>query len=408
MPSSIQLQDNVSDVDTAKSTGMRVLLASIIPPRNDGGCRILMHRHMVERTPFELHVASSADFANDLLVHTQLRLPYLVNRLRKSRFGPQVGLWIMDYGNFVWPLQQNHDLEEAIQKFQPDVLLTLAETSVSHLALKAAARHKLPLVGLFWDWFPIMKPHYGHRWAQNTLSRRYRDLYSACDLAFCISDGMKEVLGPHPNSHVVYPIAGRHRVSKSASPRKTSKFRMVYVGSVQSFYGRMLSALIERMESEPHLEIIVVGGDADWPVHIVEKARKKGVYLGYLPPEKSAQVLAEADALLVVMSFEKEHELFMRTSFTTKFVDYTTFNKPIILWAPDYCAPMYLVRREGGALPVNNPSTEAVIDALHSVASDPGLRANLVREAHKLSTTTFNPDRLQDIFVSEIQSLKHG
>ena len=48
-------------------------------------------------------------------------------------------------------------------------------------------------------------------------------------------------------------------------------------------------------------------------------------------------MLASADALLSVMSFEKEHELFMRTSFTTKFLDYVAFGKPVILWGPEYC-----------------------------------------------------------------------
>jgi len=75
----------------------RVLLVSIVPPKNDCGVRIVLHRHLVERNPFELHVASNADFADDLLVHTPLRLPYLIHRLRKSRFGPRLAAWITDY-----------------------------------------------------------------------------------------------------------------------------------------------------------------------------------------------------------------------------------------------------------------------------------------------------------------------
>src|SRR2546429_8336272 len=82
----------------------RVLLVSIVPPKNDCGVRIVMHRQLVERSPFELHVASNADFAQDLVVHTPLRLPYLIHRLRKSRFGPQVAAWTKDYENLVWPL----------------------------------------------------------------------------------------------------------------------------------------------------------------------------------------------------------------------------------------------------------------------------------------------------------------
>ncbi len=119
----------------------RVLLVSIVPPRNDCGVRIVMHRQLVERNPFELHVASNADFDNGLLVHTTLRLPYLMYRLRKSRFGPRLAPWIQDYENLVWPLTVSRALEEAVEKFQPEVILTLAECGLCHIARKAAQRH---------------------------------------------------------------------------------------------------------------------------------------------------------------------------------------------------------------------------------------------------------------------------
>ena len=300
----------------------RVLLVSIVPPKNDCGVRIVMHRQLVERNPFELHVASNADFDNGLLVHTTLRLPYLIYRLRKSRFGPRLAPWITDYENLIWPLTANEALEEAVQRFQPHIILTLAECGLCHIAQKTAQRHSLPLAGLFLDWFPVMKGHYGHKSAQRILSQRYRDLYATCDLAFCTSDGMQEMLGQHPNSHVIYPMPGRHRVPEKSWPPSNGKFRLVYVGSVENFYGRMLCSLIEKIEATNDLEIIVVGPNADWPAELLQRAKAKGIYLGFKPPEEAAGVLAGADALLVVMSFEREHELFMRTSFTTKFLDY--------------------------------------------------------------------------------------
>ena len=322
----------------------RVLLVSIVPPRNDCGVRIVMHRMFVERSPFELHVASNADFADDLLVHTPLRLPRPLHRLRKSRFGPRLAAWITDYENFVWPLTAGGGLEAAVEYFKPDVILTLAECGLCHRARKTAERHGLPLAGLFLDWFPVMKGHFGHEFTQRVLSRRYRELYSACDLAFCISDGMQEVLGPHLNSHVIYPMPGRHSVPEKPWPPSTGKFRLVYVGSAQNFYGRMLCALIEKMEMTSDLEIIVVGPNADWPAELLERAKANGIYLGFKSPEQAADVMASADALLVVMSFEKEHELFMRTSFTTKFLDYVAFGKPVILWGPEYCTPVRVAR----------------------------------------------------------------
>jgi len=383
----------------------RVLLVSIVPPRNDCGVRIVMHRQLVERNPFELHVASNADFDNGLLVHTTLRLPYLMYRLRKSRFGPRLAPWITDYENLIWPLTANEALEEAVEKFQPEVILTLAECGLCHIARKTAQRHRIPLAGLFLDWFPVMKGHYGHKSAQRLLSQRYRDLYATCDLAFCTSDGMQEMLGPHPNSHVIYPMPGRHVVPENSWPPSNRKFRLVYVGSVENFYGRMLCSLIEKIEATSDLEIIVVGPKADWPKPLLERARANGTYLGFKPPEEAAEVLASADALLSVMSFDREHELFMRTSFTTKFLDYVSFGKPVILWGPEFCTPVRVAREHGGAAVVSAADATAVVCLCRNIARDTELNEKLSKQALQLHQTLFNPDRLQEIFVSEIEKL---
>ena len=364
-----------------------------------------MHRQLVERSPFELHVASNADFVDDALVHTRLRLPYFVDRARKSRFGPRLAAWITDYENFVWPLTTNTALETAVENFKPDVVLTLAECGLSHVAQKTAQRHGLPLVGLFLDWFPVMTGHYGHASMQPILSRRFRDFYATCDLAFCTGNGMQEVLGPHPNSHVIYPMPGRHRVPEKSWAPSTGKFRLVYVGSVQNFYGRMLCSLIEKIEATKDLEIVVVGPNADWPPEILQRAKANGIYLGFKAPDEAAGVIASADALLVVMSFESEHEMFMRTSFTTKFLDYVAFGKPVVLWGPDYCTPVRVARKQGGAVVVNQNDPDALISACRQIARDAAWREQLSQEANRLHETLFNPDRLQEIFVGRIEKL---
>jgi glycosyltransferase involved in cell wall biosynthesis len=385
---------------------LRVLLVSIVPPKNDCGVRIVMHRQLVERNPFELHIATNADFADDLLVHTRLQLPYLIHRLRKSRFGPPLATWITDYENFIWPLTANGALEGAVQHFEPDIVLTLAECGLCHIARKTAQRYRLPLAGLFLDWFPVMRGHYGHKSTQEILSRRYRELYATCDLAFCTSDAMQEILGPHPNSHVIYPMPGRYRVAaENTCPTRTGRFRLVYVGSVENFYGRMLCSLIEAVEATSDLEIVVVGPNADWPKQLLEHARARGAYLGFKAPEEAADVLASADALLVVMSFEREHELFMRTSFTTKFLDYVAFGKPVILWGPEYCAPVRLAKKHGGAAVISTDDAGAVVSLCRQIAGNPALNQKLSKEALQLHQTLFNPDRLQAIFVGEIEKL---
>src|SRR5262249_22708690 len=185
----------------------------------------------------------------------------------------------------------------------------------------------------------------------------------------------------------------------------TEKFRLVYVGSVQNFYGRMLCALIEEIEATKDLEIVVVGPNADWPQQILEHAKANGIYLGFKAPNESAGVIASADALLVAMSFEGEHELFMRTSFTTKFLDYVAFGKPVILWGPDYCTPVRVARENGGAVVVNEDDPEVIVSACRRIAGDAAWREQLSYEATRLHQTLFNPERLQAIFVGEIEKL---
>jgi glycosyltransferase involved in cell wall biosynthesis len=383
----------------------RLLLVSIAPPQNDCGVRVVLHRHLVERKPFELHLVTNAGSCEGIPACTKITLPYPLHRLRRTRFGPRLSPWFADYENLVWTLTVPRELDKAILKYKPDVILTLAETGLCHLAAKASKKHRLPLASLFLDWFPIMKPHYGHAWTKQLLSRRYRALYHQCDLAFCTSDGMQEVLGPHPNSHVIYPMPGRHRIPETIFPPKSGKFRLVYVGSVENFYGRMICSLIEEIEPLGDMEIIVVGPNADWPEEILQRSKAKGIYLGFKPPEEAAAVLTGADALLVVMSFEQEHRLFMETSFTTKFLDYSAFGKPIILWGPVYCTPVRVVQRDGGAQVVDKPQASDVVAACRQVSKDCVIRSQLSQQARNLHETLFDPDRLQRIFVSEIERL---
>jgi len=174
---------------------------------------------------------------------------------------------------------------------------------------------------------------------------------------------------------------------------------------VQNSYGRMLCSLIRKIEGTKDLEIVVVGPNADWPMKVLERAKANGIYVGFKSPEEAAGVMASADALLVVMSFETEHELFMRTSFTTKFLDYVAFGKPVILWGPEYCTPVRVARKHGGAAVVNENDPDAIISACRQIAGDPAWRQQLSQQARQLHHTLFSPERLQGIFVDEIEKV---
>ncbi len=74
---------------------LRVLLVSIVPPKNDCGVRIVMHRQLVGDSPFELHVASNANFEDNLLVHTQAAAAVSYSSIEKEQVRTAIGC--MDY-----------------------------------------------------------------------------------------------------------------------------------------------------------------------------------------------------------------------------------------------------------------------------------------------------------------------
>lgn len=383
------------------------MVVSIAPPQNNHGVRIVLHRHLVQRDPFEILVATNARDFDEKIPFTYLRLPRMLERIRNTRFGPKLSAFIRDFENLIWAYLPNKNLNDAIDKFEPDAMLVLADNCLSKMAFRAARKRGIPIAGLFLDWVPIMMGYYGHSWTIPGLDRWFRRFYKECDLAICTSDGMKEELGDHSNSHVIYPMPGQHQVPKvdSAIKRCSEKFQLVYVGSVEKFYGRMLCSLITVIDATTDIKITVIGPRADWPQEVLNIADEKGIYLGFKPPEEASGYLASADALLVVMSFEEEHELFMRTSFTTKFLDYVAYGKPVILWGPDYCTPSRVAVRNHGAMPVMVPDPNAVVSACHELAVDPDKYAKLSEGAKSMHENLFNPDQLQDLFVAEMQKI---
>jgi hypothetical protein len=380
----------------------RVLLVSLAPPEEHTGVRIILHRHLRERAPFELCVLSNTVcVTNAPQPDIQVRLHPWLERVRRTR----LHRWILDYENLVWPLLRHEEIFKKVKKFNPQVILTVADNNLSWLALNFSRRLKIPLAGLFLDWFPIMDQHYGHKVTQKILSKRFRNFYKHCHLALCTSEGMREELGIHPNCHIVYPIGGRHKVPEQPVEIVEGRLRVLYVGSVEKFYGRMLCSLLDELHGQSELELKVIGPNADWPTDKLQKAISHQQYLGFLAPADAAKEIVNADILLVVMSFEKEYELFMRTSFTTKFLDYVKFNKPVLIWGPEYCTPSKLANAENSAIVVSSPSAKIVLKKLLELKKDKSKMDFYREKSRVLSQTLFCSDRLQKVFVDEINKL---
>ena len=167
----------------------------------------------------------------------------------------------------------------------------------------------------------------------------------------------------------------------------------------------MLQGLALEIEKMRNVELLIIGPNADWPFDLKERLASKGISLGHKKPEEADQYLKDADALLVVMSFEKDYELFMKTSFNTKISDYSTFGKPIVFWGPEYCAPSILLTKENAALVVNTPGPQSAATAISKLAKNSALQNQLANKSKNLFESYFRPDLLQAKFENELQDV---
>jgi hypothetical protein len=103
------------------------------------------------------------------------------------------------------------------------------------------------------------------------------------------------------------------------------------------------------------------------------------------------------------MSFGRELELMMRTSFTTKFLEYVQFAKPVIVWGPGYCQPVRVAGETGAGLPVEKDDVEIVVKALESLRN-PDQWRTLAQGAWSAANGIFSHERIHRVFRDSIHA----
>jgi hypothetical protein len=128
-----------------------------------------------------------------------------------------------------------------------------------------------------------------------------------------------------------------------------------------------------------------------------------GVYRGLLPFEQLKLVLAEANALIIPMGFEERASLIERTSFKTKFLDYLSYQKPILVWGPEYCSAVRVAREFDSAEICEERGAAAFLETILAVRDSPERQAELVKNGRKMYEDRFHPDKIHGDFVRKVQ-----
>jgi hypothetical protein len=383
----------------------KILIFSLSPPENNGGVRVLLYRHFFLHDDFDFSVITDSEYSGEGKPFLKVEYGAFWSRLKKTRFHRLATDWI----NLLWPSTIPRSVHEWVQSYSPDAIFTIADNSLSHMAARVAKHYRLPLIVFYMDWVPVLAPWVGTRASLALLHKRFRHLYHKADLAFCISEGMKEELGHHPNAAVVLPIPGRSWESsgRNQDGAPVGKPLLLYTGNSSGAYGNMICRLMDEILKDGEIDFRIVSPNPDWSTEHLEKANRHGIFLGYKNTNELADLYRAADFLLVVMGFDKNEELFMRTCFTTKFSDYCSWGKPIVLWSPAYTAPARLIGGDPRSLVILQNEPALVVEKIKNALQNTPAYEGAASLSIELQKENFNPAKVQTIFSQHIMQVVH-
>ena len=367
------------------------------------------HRHFVERNDVDLFVATTEMKLPDYsppYPYVLFDQPAWLERLTRTRFGPWFdSLKDLLLGNFI-----PRKVLDAAHEFRPDIIMTIGGSWdwTSQMAKQLSRKMNLPLIASFNDWFdysiiihPLLKP---------IEERMFRSLYRASELALCTSEGMRDALGEHPNSHVLYPIGSvsvQDQYGPAISQIGDRPMVAAFAGSMSDWYGPMLESIemASRSLSAP-IEFRFYGANPSWSSDFDLHAREKGIFCGHLAFDLLRSDIQKADLLILPMGFGDQCAQVERTSFKTKFLDYLTYGKPILVWGPEYCTAVHVAREFDSAEVSTDPDPHLLVQKMISLKNSPTRRRELLGNARRMYEDRFHPERIHTALIEKIRQLR--
>lgn len=384
----------------------KILYISSVLPDTSCGARIAIYRHFILRDDFDVALISY-DLENDY-IHQQLsikrrRLGQIMHRTRLARI----------YYNFVfvanWYFLPQGVLNYA-RSFNPDVVMTVPDNIHPGIALQISKKLDIPLIADYQDLFPLSQffPNYckPYSWVRRFLMKKYFHLNSTANKPLYTSEGMMKFFQSPENGEVLYPIGDATSPIQEASIESSEqKFTIVYAGNCYGSYGRMLLKFAKEVikSDQIHLKIFPVG--KDWNEKDIDLLTQAGIYQSFLPFEELKKELKKANGFLTVMSFEKGDQPFVQTSFTTKWLDYAPFAKPIFVWAPSYSSASLFAKKHECGVVYEEDNARGFLKLCESTISDSDSTISLGNNAKTVAQSVLNPESIHNTLRRSITEL---
>jgi hypothetical protein len=188
-----------------------------------------------------------------------------------------------------------------------------------------------------------------------------------------------------------------------------SPFVALIAGNLGDWYGPMLEQLVQAAHrAGAPVEFRFYGSNPSWSQGFDRMARAQGIFRGQVPFAQLCNEAANADGLMLLMGFGDACAQVERTSFKTKFLDYISIQKPILLWGPPYCSAMRYAREFDSAECCASAQPEDFLRTITRLIADEGRQRELVAHARRMSRDRFNPETIHRGLVEQFHKLVAG
>lgn len=381
---------------------IKLLYISSVVPDTSCGARLAIHRHLVQKQDFEVAVASYN--ATEAETGNNYQIPNKNKRLTRTRFARVVHNWQYVKNWFVLP----GGLLDFARSFEPDVIFTVPDNIHSGLAYQLSRKLNVPLVTDYQDLFPLSRflPDYVKPYPsiRKFLMKQFYALHASSSIAFYTSEGMQQWFGPHKNGSVLYPLGDFSLTEipfKGHYPENRS-ITVLYAGNCYGAYGRMLLELARAVKNHPLIRLKIFPVGKGWSEEDILEMTEAGIYQSFMPFEQLKKEFEQADAFLTVMSFEEPEKPFVQTSFTTKWLDYAPYGKPIFVWGPDYSSAALFARKYYCGVVTSENKVNKLVKAMEETAGNRETWQALSQSAKRVAEDELNASKIHEGFVYKI------
>ena len=295
-------------------------------------------------------------------------------------------------------------LAKEIRLFRPDAVISVTFNLSWLTALVISKKYSIPLHLVLHDDF-LSTEDYGR--AQPYLERKFKEAYLHASGRYCISPQMEayynEAYGM--KGSVIYPARGKNDIAYAvdwATRRDKTSLNYCYAGSMGTSDFLPMTDMIADMLGKAGHRLIIFSKIPDQLL-----ARYKHLTLPHVsvrpmvhPDELKKYLSEEADVNILLNSFEQE-KLF-RLNFSSKIVDYTAVDLPVLFWGAQTSGiGAWLASGKYPAM-IDRPGHHPVEEEIRRMDSA-AYRKDLADHLQRMARDTFSHERNYGIFTDQLK-----